>query len=126
MGKIKIGSINCRGLASDNIKRRDVFHRYRSKYDIIILVDTHSEKNIENLWRNEWGGDARFSSFSSQSRDVAVLFKNSFEYVIEHEIIDIDGNYILLDMKLQDRKITLGAIYGANNDNPDFFSRTAE
>ena len=72
MGKIKIGSINCRGLASDNIKRRDVFHRYRSKYDIIILVDTHSEKNIENLWRNEWGGDARFSSFLHKA--VAWLF----------------------------------------------------
>ena len=121
MGKIKIGSLNCRGLASDSIKRRDVFHRCRSKYDITFLIDTHSEKQTEHLWKNEWGGEAKFCSLNSQSRGVAILFKNSFEYSILNEVKDPKGNFLLLNIKIQDKEITLGAVYGPNTDDPIFF-----
>ena len=94
MNSIKIGSINCRGLASDSVKRRDVFLRCRTKYDISLLIDTHSDKQTEPLWKNERGGDVKFCSHTSNSRGVAILFKNSFQYNIHNEIKDPGGNYI--------------------------------
>ena len=44
MANLTIGSVNCRGLASDEIKRRDIFHKYKQLYDITFLIDTHCSK----------------------------------------------------------------------------------
>ena len=44
---IKIGALNCRGLA-DEVKRKDIFLRSKEKYDISVLTDTHCKKENEN------------------------------------------------------------------------------
>jgi hypothetical protein len=92
-------------------------------YDISILVDTHSTKQREKQWQHEWGYISRFGFHSSASRGVAVLFKNSFQFHINQEIIDERGNFIILDINIQDYRMTLVATYGPNEDNPDFFKR---
>ena len=120
MSSITIGSLNCRGL-SDDIKRRDFFHRYRKLYDILILIDTHCTKEKENQWNHEWGYKAHFSSHSSHSRGVSVLINNTFKYSVHKEISDQMGNYVILDMTIQEYRMTLVAIYGPNEDNPFFF-----
>jgi hypothetical protein len=71
MVKIKIGSINCRGLASDKIKQQDTFLKCRQNYDITLLVDTHCKKELEVYWRSEWGYKARF--FARMPRTVEEL-----------------------------------------------------
>jgi hypothetical protein len=63
----------------------------------------------------------RFGSHYITSRGVAMLLKNSFEFHINQEIIDERGNFIILDINMQDYSMTLVAIYGPNEDNPDFF-----
>ena len=55
MGSLKIGCINCRGLSSDKIKRRDIFSKCRENYDMVFLVDTHCKKELEKYWQAEWG-----------------------------------------------------------------------
>ena len=59
MALLKIGSINCRGLSSDKIKRRDIFLKCRQNYDISFLIDTHSKNETEPYWRSEWGNDIK-------------------------------------------------------------------
>ena len=54
-----------------------------------------------------------------------MLFKSSFVFHINQEIIDERGNFIILDINIQDYRITLVAIYGPNEDNPDFFFRVS-
>ena len=50
---LTIGSMNCRGL-TDNKKRADVFDWIkRKKYDITILLDTHSTSDSEKQLYNE-------------------------------------------------------------------------
>jgi uncharacterized protein (UPF0303 family) len=39
------------------------------------------------------------------------------------EIIDERGNFIILDINIQDYRMTLVAIYGPNVDNPDFLKK---
>ena len=121
MTSVTIGSLNCRGLV-DEKKRRDFFVRCRDKYDITFLTDTHCSKEKECQWQHEWGYKVHFSSHSSNSRGVAILLKNTFSYEIHKEIKDDNGNFIILDITIQDYRMTLVALYGPNSDCPGFFS----
>ncbi len=117
---LSIASMNCRGLGSFE-KRRDVLHFLREKkYSIYCLQDVHFENNIEDQVKSEWGLDCYFSS-KSNARGVAIFINNDFEYKICEIKHDKNGNYLALDIHIQDYKITLVNIYGPNNDTPDFF-----
>ena len=63
----------------------------------------------------------KFSSFSSNSRGVAILFKNSFKLKILNELQDPNGNFLMIDCEINNNRVTLAAIYGPNNDDPRFF-----
>ena len=93
--QIRFVSMNCRGLG-DSRKRRDVFHFLRDKkYSICLLQDTHFQKSMEGMIKNEWGFEIFFASFSSNSRGVAVLFNNNFEFKINNIYKDINGNWMI-------------------------------
>ena len=121
-------SMNCQGLSTrDGNKRRDVLNYLRSqKSSITFLQDTHLTKEIENTVRSEWGYECLFSSFTSQSRGVAILFRNNFEFRIDDVIADPGGNFLIANMHTNDVEITLVNIYAPNNDNPDFFHKIKE
>ena len=88
-----------------------------------VLTCTHFTKNIEKIVRAEWGYEAIFSSFSSQSRGVAILFKNNFEYNILNSYNDTSGNYLILDLEIDKRRMTLVNLYGPNTDEPNFYDK---
>ena len=121
MVKVNIGCLNCRGLSSDNIKRRDIFMKCRENYDITFLVDTHCKKELEPYWHSEWGYKMFFSSHTTNSRGVAILFKNTFACDIIGQKSDTQGNYLILDLKICELRITMAVIYGPNNDEPSFY-----
>ena len=97
MSSVIIGSVNGRGLA-EKIKRGVIFSICKERYDITVLTDTHCCLENESHLLGECGYIGKFSSYSSRSRRVAVLFKNSFEFKINSEISDTDGNFVILDM----------------------------
>ena len=41
---------------------------------------------------------------------------------MHNEIIDKEGNYLILDITIQEYRITLVALYGPNNDSPNLFT----
>ena len=106
---------------ADKLKRYDIFTKCKEKYDISVLIDIHCTSQLEKKWINEWGYVGRIAPFSSTSRGVAILFRNTFEFKIHDEIKDPDGNFIILDVTIQDYRLTLVAVYGPNEDNPTFF-----
>jgi hypothetical protein len=55
--------------------------------------------NIRTLSEN-----IKFSSQSSNSRGVAILFRNTFQYHIEKEIKDSDGNFIILSVRINNTR----------------------
>ena len=120
-GNIRIISMNCRGLG-DSRKRQDIFSYLKSKhYEICCIQDTHFVPNIENEIRREWGGKCFLSCNTSNSRGVAILFKDTVPVNINRTKIDNNGNSVVLDLTLYEYNITLVAIYGPNTDNPNFF-----
>ena len=123
MEKISIVSLNAHGLG-DSSKRRDVFHYLQNKnYSIVCLQDTHFTKNIENIICAEWGYKVCYSFFRSNSRGVAILFKNKFEFKIYNQFSDTNGNILLLDIEIDQVRMSLISIYGPNEDNPLFYER---
>ena len=95
--------------------------------DICILTDTHSSTACENQWKEEWGNDIYFSHKNSKSRGVTVLMNTKKEVKV-HDVIsdDKDGNYLILDISLGDKRITLVGLYGPNDDEPNFYGKIYE
>ena len=120
--QLTIFSQNCRGGLSVASKRRDLFQYVRSKkYNIICLQDVHINEKLETFIKAEWGYDIFFSSYTTMSRGTMVLLNNNFEQKVKKVKTDKNGNFIILDMEIQGREITLASIYGPNEDNPNFY-----
>ena len=118
---LKLSTFNCRGLQNP-VKRRKIFHYIRnSQSDIIYLQETHSDKNYENFWKNQWGELAWFSSYSSNSRGVAILIRNTISVKVDSMFKDPNGRFLILNAFLNDLFVTLVNVYAPNNDDPDFF-----
>ena len=124
--KFTICSLNCRGLGEEK-KRRDLFHYLRSqKYSFYFLQETHFQPNLEDRIRSEWGTGIYFSSFSSNAKGVAILINNNVEYKVIEEIKDLNGQFLLLHIKMFEKEFLLANIYGPNNDSPDFYQTLQE
>ena len=118
---VLISSLNVRGLR-DHTKRRKVFHYLqRSEAGIIFLQETHCTPDIEKLWKAEWGFTVLFSHGTSESRGVCMLFKNNFHLEIHDVNSDINGRYIIVDVTVGSKRLTLSNIYGQNQDKPAVF-----
>ncbi len=122
MPALKISTFNVRGI-NDNKKRSDLFDWLRKRnIDICLLQETHCSKELENKWGCEWGYTAFWSSHSGRSRGVAILFKNSFQYCLHNKYEDCEGRYIMLDITINNSRLSIINIYGPNTDDPDFFN----
>ena len=83
---LTLSTFNCRGI-QDTFKRKKIFHYLRSvKSDIIFLQETHSTLNDESFWKTQWGAQAWFSSYASNSRGVAILISNSASVQVKQNI----------------------------------------
>ena len=99
---VVVVSVNCQGLGNRQ-KRKDVFHYLRSKkYSIYFLQDTHFEPKMEIFVSAEWGYESYFSSYSSNSRGVAILFNNNFEFKVKDIHKGDRGNYIILTVRIKE------------------------
>ena len=64
------------------------------KYNIVCLQDTYINKKLEAFIKAEWGYEAYFSSYVTNSRGVMVLINNNFEQEVKR--IKTDKMAILL------------------------------
>lgn len=123
MGSLKIQSVNCQGLGNLS-KRRDVFDFLKSeRYNIYCLQDTHFTQEQENDICSMWGDNCYFSSFSSNSRGVAILINSNFDYKVLREKKDLSGNFLALDIIVDNVRLTLVTVYGPNTDSPSFYEQ---
>ena len=122
MQTLRIGSMNVRGL-SNGTKRVDVFSWLKNKnYSIYCLQDVHVGVKYESDFIRDWGHDVVLSSFSSESRGVAVLFRPGLDYKVQSITRDEVGNLLILDLEVCGTQFVLAVVYGPNKDQPDFYS----
>ena len=104
---LKCISLNIRGI-NKSIKRRNLFRWLRNgKCDVIFLQETYSDKNIENVWRSEWGGDVFYSHGSKHSRGVMVLIKPTLKIEDPEIIRDKSGRFLIVRATLLDEDTVL-------------------
>ena len=87
-----------------NPKRAQIFEFLKKKdADIVFISDSRICKDIEPIVKAEWGGQAIFGSFTSQSRGVAVFLKKDVAIeVIENSIFrDPSGNFVVLNVEIR-------------------------
>ena len=109
---------------SEDIKRRAIFDKYRQSTDFLILQETHSIKDTEQCWKNEWGGKCIFSHGTSAARGIAVFYNVKLN--VKNIITGEDGRFIIFDVESYDQLITVVAIYAPNQDSPTFFTGIRE
>ena len=77
--------------------------------------------------KNEWGCDkCFFNSLASNSRGTAIFFNNTIDFVLHTEEKDNNGNFIILDVTLAEKRLTIINVYGPNKDSPGFFKNVVE
>ena len=113
-------SANCQGLCTFE-KRIDVlFHTKETGASIVCLQDTHlTEKEIKSV--KQIPPDCYLHGFRNNSRGVAILFNNNFEYTIHDVNKDDNGNWLQLIITVSGIKINLITICAPNQDKPTFF-----
>ena len=52
-----------------------------------------------------------------------VFFNNNFELTIHNTLSDNSGNFIIVDVEINKKRITLVNIYGPNKDDPVFYEQ---
>lgn len=114
-------TLNVRGLR-DERKRKEVFSYLKDmKYSIYCIQDFHCTVLCEHKYEKEWGYKCYFSSYSSNSRGVAILFNNNFSEEVHSVKKDNAGNWIAIDVEAQGQRFTLVNLYGPNDDKPEFY-----
>lgn len=120
---VSIFSQNCRGLKNMQ-KRRDLFQYIRSKkYNIACLQDVHIDRNMYSYVKSEWGYKLVLSAKEgvTSSRGVTILINNNFACDIGRVLTDPNGNFIIMELNISGKSLTLASIYGPNDDRPQFY-----
>ena len=72
--------------------------------------------------RAMWGYDCILNGNNTNSNGVAVLFKNNFDFRLHTVIRDDEGKYIILDIEMLGKRMTLVNLYApSSRDHPEFF-----
>ena len=126
MNKFKMCSLNVRGLG-DFHKRKEVFGWLQGKrFSILFLQETHCTADQADQWTCEWGYKAIFSGNSRSSKGVGILFNNNYNFEIIKYKADVNGRFIIINVKIENQLYTIANIYGPNNDDPEFFKQFGE
>ena len=126
MSDLRIISFNTQGLQGIN-KRIDVLEYLKDKnFHIYCLQDTHFTKDNVDKTKVQWGKGYVMSTFRPNARGVAILFGKDIELSIHIQVIDEGGNFIILNITIFKQRLTLVNLYGPNEDDPMFFSKSSK
>ena len=105
-----------------------VFSITQNKDEIIFLSDLrlnslNQSVGLKDLLNKITSyGYTLYHNSTRSSRGVGILISKKIKHVIRRRIDDPGNNFLLLDTVINEQKITLGAIYGPNDDtNMAFF-----
>ena len=120
---LKVLSANCQGLQNLS-KRTDVLSYFKTKNpNILCLQDTHWTDNDRQNVKKLWGYDIFLNGMKSNARGVAILLNKNFEYEVVESNYDDEGNYLYVQLKIDNEFFNIVTIYGPNKDDPLFYTK---
>ena len=113
-------TLNVNGISKEN-KRKKLFCWFKKlHFHALFLQETHcGDEKIASEWSREWGPyhNSIWTTGSSNSKGVAVLFKPHSNYEISNIKIDRSCRYIYFNMSFDDIDFKLINLYAPNNPN---------
>ena len=76
---------------------------------------------MESYVKNEWGYKIFMAGLTSNKRGVMILLNNNSQHNIGRIVTDPNGIFLVLEITIKGKKITLVNIYGPNEDRPQFY-----
>ena len=121
---IRLISLNTRGISNFQKGRKGIYLVSEKRADAIFLHETHSKKEIELQWCNEWGTKMILSHGSPNARGVAILLNKGVDYCIQSKIIDPLGRFVIVKVEIEHNLYLLINVYAPNkdNENVNFFN----
>jgi exonuclease III len=135
--KITISSVNCNSLnmatTTKHVRMRKFYGICSLKTDIIFLSDLRlcnksgatDMKFVNKIFAvNPYCSYRFFSQSTKNCRGVGILVKKSLNFVcLDTERDLLTDNFLLLRATLQNQTVIIGAIYGPNKRDDDFYDR---
>jgi len=113
-------SLNVRGLR-DPTKRRELFRWIKRFHNgancITFLQETHTLDKDLLTWEKEWGSKVLMSHGTSNSRGVAMLLPQNYDFIIDKYCTDDNGRTIALSLSLEDTEYCLINVYAPTSDH---------
>ena len=112
-------SNNVKGLQSSK-KRLKLFEYFRNKISpngIVFLQETHSTKNNEIKWKDEFRGNLYFSHGRSNSCGVLTAFLGTKPITVKKKVGDKEGRILILETSIDDCEYILINFYNANTES---------
>ena len=121
--KIKLVSLNVRGL-QEKQKRREIFHFFTDKgADIVFVQESHSHIKDIQFWEQEWGGKIIASHGETNARGSMIMINKKMKKhakILKNQTCK-EGRWVICDLKIETKILTLVNIYGPNNDNEEYW-----
>jgi hypothetical protein len=100
----------------------------REKDDVIFLSDMRLNSNKQISAVNDitkrfaFRGYDMFINSKISSRGVGILISKKLPYIVHREYTDNNCNFIILDISIHGKRLTIGSVYGPNHDDELFFT----
>ena len=114
-------SLNTAGIG-DSFKRRKVFNYLKensSSKAVIFLQETHSVKNKEKIWNNQWGcgkNSMFFGHGTSNSRGALIAFREGLNLKVISSHLNDNDRYVKLKVEIQNSPFILINYYAPNEE----------
>ena len=117
--KIKVCSLNCRGLTAKE-KKLNVYNFLRqNKINIACLQETYCTNKSVRSFNHHFNNEIIHHSLSDSchSRGVSILINKKFPFTITSVYDKGDGRSILINGKIDNELVTVVNMYAPNNNN---------
>ena len=109
---------NIKGLQTSK-KRLKLFSFFKNKIfsnGIIFFQETHSTKENEIMWKDEFDGDLYFSHAKSILCGVLVGFSGNETFTVKNRLCDENGRILISEALIDDSSLILINLYNASTE----------
>ena len=116
-GKLKIITLNVRGMISKLKRDRIMLWLKRHNVDIVFLQETHCTSNKLNLFKNGWKGISLYGlTKSSHSKGVGIIFSEKIDIkILNFESLN-DGRCLLVNFEMDKKTFSAVSCYAPNEE----------
>uniref|UniRef100_A0A3P8UB30 exodeoxyribonuclease III n=1 Tax=Amphiprion percula TaxID=161767 RepID=A0A3P8UB30_AMPPE len=123
MNTIKFCTFNVKGIHHPIKRKKILSFLKKDKIQIAFLQETHLVAKEHIKLKRDWVGQAYYSSFSSNSRGVAILIHKATPFVLKACKKDPDGRHIIVHGTVYGVEITMTNTYAPSPPSCSFWTR---